>query len=846
MMAFVFLASASIAAELSPEFAAIVNRKCVGCHQGEKAPAGIDLKSLGFHLDDPHAVGLWVRAHDAVEKGRMPPGAQPSITPQERATFLKSIREPLIAHERQRAADRGRSVLRRLNRYEYENTLRDVLAARWLQLRDSLPEDGILARFNKSGQGLEVSHVQMARYMEAADQALRSVLDASGAKFVRQRYYAREQGPLIRRMKFGPFNNHPERATIPILGFDAQPAVIAETAPMTVGEKDPRTRELEGFATTASTYTGNEMHFDGFTAPVGGRYRIRFNSFSIWAETVWAPAAGDKKLKAWRPTRNQTWAGRTKEPLTLYALSRAREKRLLGSFDVTPAPAVHEIEADLLPGEQIMPDASRLFRSRPGWTGNPDATEAGTPGIAFRWMEVEGPLPRADSYQLLFGHLKAARDEKGRLLAVDGDEADADRLIRDFMRRAYRRPPQEAEIQRYARIAKEQMKKQHGLLPGIIAGYTAVLCSPGFLYLEEKPGPLDPYALASRLSYFLVNTAPDTELRTLAAQGALGRPDVWRAQARRLLADGRSQDFLHAFLDYWLDLRKLGDTTPDQVLYPEAYLDDLLVESSRQETQLFVQELVARNLPVSNLVDSKFTLLNSHLARHYGLPPVNGVNLRAVALPANSVRGGLLTQASVLKLTANGTTTSPVLRGVWIMERILGDTPPPPPPGVPAVEPDTRGATTIRQQLNQHRAVSSCAACHNKIDPPGFALESFDVVGAWRDRYRSTEEGVPAQGFGKNGWAFAFKLGQTVDASGRMAGGEEFRDVSGLKRAILKDERQLARNMVRQFLTYATGTPAGFADRAEVERILTAAEKDRYGMRTLIEKVVESQLFTQK
>lgn len=850
MLAHLLAAPLSSAGSVQPtELGTLLNRKCTSCHQGDKSPAGIDLRSLGFNLEDAHVFGLWVRAYDAVEKGMMPPKGQVALTESERATLLKSISDPMIDHERRRAAQLGRSVLRRLNRYEYENTVRDLLAAPWLQLRDMLPEDGIIARFNKSGQGLEVSHVQMSRYMEAAEQAIRLLLDASGTASRSQRYYARDQQPLIRRMKFGPFNNHPERATIPLLGFDAQPEVIAGKVPLSVGEQDPKTRELEAFATTASTYTGNEMHFDGFAAPVGGRYRIRLNSFSIWAHTEFLPAAGDKKLKAWRPTRNKTSPGRTTEPVTLYALSRAREKRLLGSFDVTPQPALHEMEVYLLPGEFIMPDASRLFRSRPGWLGNPDATEAGTPGVAYRWMEVEGPLETPSvrqGYDRLFGGLKAVRDEKGRLTAAQGSPIDAERLMRAFIAKAYRRPAQEVEIKRYLKIAIDQMRTPNDFLQGMIAVYTAVLCSPGFLYLEEQPGALQSNALASRLSYFLWNTAPDVELRSLAAKGALSQPGAMLKQARRMLSDGRANDFMNAFLDYWLDLRKLGDTTPDQVLYPEAYLDDLLVESSLRETQLFFRELVTRNLSASNLVDSKFTMLNSHLAKHYGLQGVEGVKVRRVDLPSGSVRGGLLTQASILKITANGTTTSPVLRGVWIMERILGDPPPPPPPGVPAVEPDTRGATTIRQQLDKHRSVASCAACHNKIDPPGFALENFDVVGAWRDRYRSTEEGAPVQGFGKNGFAFAFRQGQPVDASGKMASGESFHDVTALKQALLKDERQIARNLVKQLIAYSTGTPAGFADRAEVERILTASEKDRYGVRTLIEKIVESPLFTHK
>ncbi|MBI4905312.1 MAG: DUF1592 domain-containing protein [Acidobacteria bacterium] len=828
-----------------------LTKNCVACHQGASASMGIDLRTLAFGLDDAHLNSLWVRVHDAVESKRMPPPSARALTAVERAAFVKAVAQPLLAHELTATAKRGRSVLRRLNRYEYENTLRDLLSAPWLHLRDSLPEDGILARFNKSGQALDVSHVQMGRYLDTAEHAIRAVLDATGAPARSSRHYAREQKRFISRMKFGPFNSAPERATIPILGFDSQPDVIAEKAPMTVGDADPKTRDLEGFATTASTYIGNEYHFDGFTAPVGGRYRIKLNAFSIWAETVLVPAPGDRKKKAWRPSRNKTWKGRTVEPVTLYALSRGGEKRLLGTFDVTPEPQLHELEVHLLPGEQILPDASRLFRSRPGWISSPDWSEAGTPGVGYRWMDVEGPLetPAArDTYRRLFGSLKATRNDAGRVVRVDGAATDAEMLLREFMRSAYRRPPTEDEFVRYLRILRSQLASRGdgNLLGPMIAAYTAVLCSPGFLYLEETPGRLNGHSLASRLSYFLWNTAPDSELRSAAASGALLKPEVLRTQTRRLLASPRANDFLNAFLDYWLDLRRIGDNTPDQTLYPEAYLDDLLVESSLAETQLFFAELLRRDLPAANLVDSKFTFLNSHLARHYGLPPVEGVSMRIVNLPAGSVRGGLLTQASVLRITANGTTTSPVLRGVWIMERILGDPPPPPPAGVPAIEPDTRGATTIRQQLDKHRSVPSCAGCHNKIDPPGFALESFDVVGAWRDRYRSLEEGEPVHGFGKNGWAFTFRKAQAVDASGRLANGTEFQDVVGLKRALLKDERQIARNLVRQFLAYATGTPAGFADRAEVERILASAQPSRYGLRTLLEKVVESSLFTRK
>src|SRR5204862_2057109 len=229
--------------------------------------------------------------------------------------------------------------------------------------------------------------------------------------------------------------------------------------------------------------------------------------------------------------------------------------------------------------------------------------------------------------------------------------------------------------------------------------------------------------------------------------------------------------------------------------------------------------LLRKDLPARNLVASDFAMLNERLAAHYGLPPVQGVALRRTPLPKECVRGGLMTQAAVLKVTANGTTTSPVLRGAWIMERILGQKPPPPPPSVPAVEPDIRGAVTIRQQLDKHRSLETCSACHAKIDPAGFALENFDVMGGWRERYRSEAGGELAKGIAKSGQKFTFHYAQPVDASGTLPDGRQFRDIQELKRLLVADERQLARNLVRQLTVYGTGASIHFSDRAEIEQI---------------------------
>jgi hypothetical protein len=395
-------------------------------------------------------------------------------------------------------------------------------------------------------------------------------------------------------------------------------------------------------------------------------------------------------------------------------------------------------------------------------------------------------------------------------------------------------------------VVRGAIAKGNNFTDAMIAGYTAVLCSPEFVCLEEKPGRLNDHALASRLSFFLWNSAPDDELRTVAARGQLRRPEVLRAQTERLLAHPRSRQFVDAFLDYWLDLRRMLATAPDANLYGDYYLDDLLTESAQAETQLFFAELLQKNLPARNLVASDFAMLNERLAAHYELPAVQGVALRRTPLPKESPRGGLMTQAAVLKVTANGTTTSPVLRGAWVMERILGQKPPPPPPSVPAVEPDIRGAVTIREQLEKHRTLETCNACHAKIDPAGFALENFDVMGGWRERYRSEAGGELAKGLAKSGQKFAFHYALPVDASGELPDGRKFRDIKEFKQLLLENEEQLARNLTQQLVVYATGAPIRFSDRPAISKILANSRAGEYGVRSLVHGIVQSELFLEK
>ena len=426
-------------------------------------------------------------------------------------------------------------------------------------------------------------------------------------------------------------------------------------------------------------------------------------------------------------------------------------------------------------------------------------------------------------------------------------EQDAERLLRSFLQRALRSPVDEDRVQRYLGLFKSQYASGVGFADAMVTAYTGVLASPGFVFVQENPGRLDDHALATRLALFLWNSEPDPALRAKAAQGQLRRPEVLREETERLLSDPKSKRFVDAFVDYWLDLRKMEDTTPSVTLYNDYYLDDMLMDAVQDETRMFVRELVAKNLPVRNVIDSNFTFLNEHLALHYGIPGVEGVAMRKVNLPPDSVRGGLITQASILKITANGTTTSPVLRGVWITERIMGFPIPPPPAAVPAVEPDTRGATTIREQIQKHSADESCAGCHRKLDAPGFALESFDVMGGWRDRYRGVAaEVAPELGFGRNGHPFAFHHALPVDPSGRLVDGRPFQEVREFKKLILKDEAQIARNLARQLTVFSTGAPVRFSDREHIEEIVRSTKAQDYGLRGIIHGIVQSDLFRNK
>jgi len=469
-------------------------------------------------------------------------------------------------------------------------------------------------------------------------------------------------------------------------------------------------------------------------------------------------------------------------------------------------------------GWELGPEHLRKWR-RNGWFAH----------LIIEEVSITGPLhemwPPA-RHQAIFGKEVPA-----------DNELTARKLLRDFAARAYRRPTPDALLEPYFGLYRQTREAGGDFYEGLQSAVQGILASPQFLYLVEPPGTLDDYSIASRLSYFLWSTMPDEELFHLAASGRLKDPAVLRQQVDRMLDDPKATDFFVRFADEWLETDRVAEMPPDQQLYPE--YDVELRDSMQAETRLFLKEMILGNLPVETLIDSDFTMLNERLAKHYGIDGVEGSEMRRVSLPADSRRGGLLTHGSVLNVTSNGTTSSPVVRGVFVLDRILGNHPPPAPPDVPAIEPDIRGATTIREQLAKHREIPSCAGCHAKIDPIGFALEGFDVIGGWRENYRVVNPDK------KKAKRNPYLEGPVVDTADSFPGLGEFSGIEELKERLKEPEAmsKVERNFTERLLSFGLGRSLQFADKPAVDAVLADYRASGGGTRSLIHSIVTSDLF---
>ena len=809
----------------------VLSQSCVECHNGDNAEGDLDLTSISFDLRDRSVRDRWVMIHDRVRNGEMPPAGE-SLSDEQRTQLLRPLSNELHAADAADVARFGRGPIRRLNRDEYQQNLRDALALPQLDIRDMLPEDRESHHFNKTTATLDMSRVQLMAYLNAAEAALHAAV-ASGLKPPPMTKYR-----AVGRKLFTSTSTFGNRQAM----FFARDSKAISNEELSKSPDDPNI-ELAVFRSAHWPYYGYPL---GFVARLPGEYRVRFSARSVLQTSGF-------ELKTGKRSVPMTFRARKPSGPDVSGDVRATG----GLIDIQPKQAEYETTIRLLPTETFeysllgLPvPLARNVNGGPPTYRYPPFPEGGQPGVAFQWLEIEGPLSSADwpppSHRVLFDELPIRAAQPGSVLPVkvvsDDPKKDARRLLRRFIKQAARQPVSDDELKLFERLIESRLENGVPFGDAVLAGYKAFLSSGHFLYLRE-PLADDQYAIASRLSHLLTNTRPDAKLLQRAAQNQLRDIESLRRDTDRLI-DGPDFDrFVASFTDYWLNLKHIHRDEPDVRLYPEYRFDAYLVESMERETRAFLAAMVRDNLPASVLIDADFVFANDRLAEHYGLPPLQGSAMRRVDLPADSPYGGLLTQAAILKVTANGTTTSPVVRGAWIMDRLIGQPPPKPPASVPAVEPDIRGAKSIRDLLALHTESDSCAGCHARFDPAGLALENFDIFGHWRTRYRSLGDGEQVTGIDRAGHDFAYSLTSKVDTSGALRDGRTFENINELKALLVADQRQLARNLLHQFTVYATGTPVRFSDRQTIESILDRCQTDGYRVRDLLHGLIQSCIF---
>ncbi|MDX1944519.1 MAG: DUF1592 domain-containing protein [Pirellulaceae bacterium] len=799
--------SAASAAE-SPMVAKFVTQHCADCHVGATAEGGLDLAALDHDLTDVARFARWERVYDRVRTGEMPPPDAPQPTAADRSALLAELGARLTAAH---AAQKG-TVLRRLNRREYENTLNDLFGTN-LRLADRLPPDGRSHEFDNVGEALGISLVQMQRYLQGIE------------------------------------------------------AVLDEATQKTLGPPEVK------------TVTASYAKTQGAEQWLGKIWLLRDDGAVVFFRATGYPSGmlreANVQRDGWYKIRVTGYAFQSEKPVTFslgaQTFARGVEQPTFGYYSFPPGePTTIEIKA-WVPARYMIDVTPQGLFDRENVIQKKGAAGYMGPGLAVQSIEVEGPLVEqfpSRGHQLVFAGLERSEipprnpadrqrsyyQPKFEIKSSD-PAADARQALLRVASRAFRRPATDEQIAPYLALFESERTAGATFEEALRTAVAAIFCAPDFLYLRELPRTaaskaaaaesfwLDDYSLATRLAYFLSRSAPDDELLAAAAGGKLSsdRAELLR-QTERLLADPRSARFVTDFTDAWLNLREIEFTNPDGVLYPE--FDRYLQFSLLDETRLYFRKLIDDNLGISHLVKSDFAILNERLAEHYGIAGVAGPHMRVVPLAGESVRGGLLAQGSVLKVSANGTNTSPVVRGVWVMDRLLAQPPQPPPPGIPGVEPDIRGASTLRELLDKHRNLDTCKGCHQKIDPPGFALESFDPIGGWRERFRSLGEGQKVD-FDARGNRVRYKFGPPVDASGELAG-KKFAGFVEFRELLAQDEAALARALAIKLLTFGTGRELGFSDRPEIERIVAESAKTKHGVGDLLKLVVTSEIFRRK
>ena len=775
----------------------LIQSSCIDCHDSN-TEARLDFTKLDRDFEDANTFRAWVKIVDRIRKGEMPPASEPRPDAQTQTAALTFLKKKLFEVNRRQQQEHGRVPSRRLSRLEYEHTLHDLLGIGG-DIARYLPPANKSGAFDVVAAKQDMSSVHVKGFLKAADVALDEAIQLGvKPKLVRELDYVNSRFMQMwfeRSVRRG--GGTVFRAVDDLIMFRGQ------------------------------NYNLRSDH-NGLRIPVAGRYRITVTG------------------SAYQPRSSVTMSLRRQNDVQgdseLFAAWDVDEKlRTVSTIKYLRPDDYFYVSTDEL---EPAPDGKVIYNSQP-------ASEFKGEGVRVRKVLVEGPLESTwppQRTRALFPGVKWEPVANGRYYKP-GTTTPHYEHIRDAVAalapRAFRRPVTDKEIEDLTNLAVPSLNARRGFLASARVPLRAILISPETLFLTNETRPrestLTDNALASRLSYFLWRSPPDEELLQLASDGILSDTKTLDAQVSHMLSDERSDRFINEFLDQWLDLELVDATTPDKYLYPE--YDDVLRRAMLAETRLLFRHLIDEDLSIANLIESDFTFLNRKLAEHYGIEGVDGEKMRKVTLDEDSIRGGILAHASIAKVTANGTVTTPVKRGSFVLTNLLGLPPNPPPPGAGSIEPYTRGATTIRETLAKHQTVEACAVCHRRIDQPGFALECFDPVGTFRTRYRISKGVKRTADAGLRFLHKDYDPGGRVDCSGQTEDGFTFIDIRDFKRHLMKSKEQVARNLVSLLITFATGAEIQFADRQEVEAILHRHEAANYPLRRLIHEVVSSRMF---
>jgi hypothetical protein len=813
-----------------------ITAHCLACHGPEKQEAKLRLDTLDTDLTNSDAARKWVEVMDQLNRGEMPPEDRPRPAAVQQQQVVKWIAAELRAAERKSRSSGGRVVLRRMNRTEYANTVRDLLSLNFLPGEsplDFLPPDGKADGFDKGSSALLLDPSLLDQYYEVAQRIANQAIVIGPPPF--ETY--RNRFELEDTAKRGS-----------IRYMCAQPGFQCREHDVVVMEGG--TRSFDDLFYPGTKENGGR----GKRIPIKGLYAVRVRASAdqggkdepvtmqviregggegtLMDVVVDAPESSPKVYEVIMPlgVDGGEFSVRIGKPTRFRGYSQA-----YGQMERAIDKASEKQDfAEIMRTRGRMLAEGVLSGSMP----NPEVLDLSkVPKLFVDWIEIEGPLyeqwPPKSHAALLFKDKDATQDI-----------AYAREIFSRFLPRAFRRSVTTAEVDPFVKLVEQELELGTKFEEAIRVGLAAVLTSPKFLYLFEPSGEsrrqLTDHELASRLSYFLWSSVPDEELLRLADEGRLvergrqGQGDRGSELARqvtRMLKHSHSSALVHGFGAQWLRTDEFRNFKPDERLY-NTY-NDQLGAAMVQQSLGFFEYVLRSDLPVTNFLDSEFTLVNERLAKFYGMEDVKGNEFRIVKLPANSPRGGLLGQAGVMMHGSDGNRTKPVTRGVYIREVLFNDPPDPPPPNVGEIEPNIQGKNlTVRERLLQHQQIEACAACHRSIDPYGLALENFNVIGQWRE----TQDGEN------------FRGGQRpkIDASGKLPSGEQFQTFAEFKTLLKKQDDRFRRGLAEKLLSYALGRPVEPLDRPTIDEMTNAAKASDDSFRSLIQALVASEAFRTK